>query len=178
MAAWLSTRVIAQKCREKGRGVELPDDWTIADREDLVAMAVGNGLELFRQALLDDRWKPERGASLKTYFLGGCILAFPNVLRQWRNEHQRYRRAVVRSAREVAARRPRIEPVDVIDAVNALRSLTCDESQRSQAIRSLCFDNYTPAEIAEVLGMTPGAVNAALSRWRRRGPDDGERRRR
>jgi DNA-directed RNA polymerase specialized sigma24 family protein len=53
--------------------------------------------------------------------------------------------------------------------VDALRSLIRDESQRSQAIRSLCFDGYTPAEIAEVVGMTPGAVNAALSRMRRRG---------
>lgn len=178
MSAWLSTGLIAQKCWEKGRTVKLPDDWTVEDREDLVAVAVASGLEVFRQALVDDRWKPERGASLRTYFLGGCVLAFPNALRRWQHDRERYRKAAVASAWEAAGWRGNIEPVDVIDAIEALRSLIRDETQRSQAIHELCFDNYTPADIADILGMTPGAVNAALSRMRRRKSKnrEGERR--
>lgn len=172
MSAWLRTGTITPKCQTMGRPIRLPDNWTVEDREDLVAVAVASGLEIFRQALLDDRWKPERGASLRTYFLGGCILSFPNALRRWRNDRERYHRATVTSAREALARRENVEPVEVIDAIDALRSLTRDEAKRSQAIRQLCFDNYTPAEIAEVLGMTPGAVNAALFRLRRRDPDE------
>lgn len=178
MSAWLSTGLIAQKCREKGRPIALPNDWTVEDREDLVTVAVAEGLALFRQALVDDRWKPERGASLRTYFLGGCILVFPNALRRWLADRERYRKAAVTVARETAAWRGTIETVDVIDAIDALRSLVEDESQRDQAIRRLCFDNYTTAEIANVLGMTPGAVQSALHRMRRRKPHGGEGRRR
>jgi DNA-directed RNA polymerase specialized sigma24 family protein len=178
MSAWLSTGLITKKCWEKGRTVALPSDWTVEDREDLIAVAVADGLELFRQALVSDRWKPEQGASLRTYFLGGCVLAFPNALRRWRNDRDRYRMAAVTSVLQAEAWRGTIEPVDVVDAIDALRSLIRGESQRDQAIRQLCFDNYTPAEIADVLGMTPGAVNAALFRMRRRSQDDGEGRRR
>ena len=70
----------------------------------------------------------EKGASLRTYFLGGCVLAFPNVLRQWRNDRRRYQQAAT------------------------------------------AFDGYALAEIAEILAMTPGAVNTALYRMRRHGP--------
>jgi DNA-directed RNA polymerase specialized sigma24 family protein len=177
MTAWLATRVIAGKCQEKGRPVELPDDWTLDDQQDLVATAVAHGLDSFRQALLADRWKPEKGASLRTYFLGGCVLAFPNALRQWENDRRRYRDAAGAWAREPAACVPAAEPAGMVDALNALASLISDESERDQAIRRLCFDGYTPAEIAEILGMTPGAVNTALYRMRRRPPGGDEGRR-
>jgi DNA-directed RNA polymerase specialized sigma24 family protein len=175
MTAWLATRLIAGKCLEKGRPVDLPDDWSVDDQQDLVATAVAHGLDSLRKALLADRWKPEKGASLRTYFLGGCVLAFPNALRQWENDRRRYRDAATALAREPAARVLVAEPADTVDALNALASLTRDESDRDQAIRRLCFDEYTPAEIAEILGMTPGAVNTALYRMRRRplGGDEG-----
>ena len=174
MSAWLKNRVIATKCHEKGRGVELPYDWTVEDREDLVQTAVDRGLEVFRRALMNERWTPQRGASLKTYFLGGCILAFPNALREWSNQRRRYHNAVAASAREPMHWPPDADPYDVIDAVDALRSLTRDEKERARAIRSLLFNGYTPTDIAAMLGMTPGAVNAALFRIRQRGRADRE----
>lgn len=127
MSAWLKSRVIAGKCREKGRPVELPDDWGAEDREDLVATAVAHGLETFRQSMLADQWKPQKGASLRTYFLGGCVLAFPNALRRWRNERRRYHRAAAAWAQETAVRRPVIEPADMVDALEALESLTSEQ---------------------------------------------------
>jgi DNA-directed RNA polymerase specialized sigma24 family protein len=176
MSAWLNTGIIANKCWEKGRPVELPHDWTIQDREDLVSDAVAEGLEMFRQAVLTDRWKPEKGASLRTYFLGSCVLAFPNVLRRWNSDRRRYSRAGVRWAREPTEHGFGVEPVELLVAVHALKSLIGDENQRDQAIRFLCFHGYTPMEIAEILGMKPGAVNTALYRMRRRGlSEDGGR---
>jgi DNA-directed RNA polymerase specialized sigma24 family protein len=175
MSAWLSSRLIAGKCREKGRPVDLPDNWSAADREDLVATAVAHGLETFRKALVADRWKPEKGASLRTYFLGGCVLAFPNALRQWAKDRRRYHEGTTAWAREQATRSSVVEPVDMVDALDALKSLIRDESDRDQAILFLCFHNYLPKEIAEILGMSHGAVNTALYRMRRRqlGGDEG-----
>ena len=175
MSAWVSTGVIASKCWEKGRPVDLPHDWTTEDREDLVVEVIAHGVETFRQALLADRWKPEKGASLRTYYLGGCVLAFPNVLRQWRNDRRRYYQAATAWARESPTHQQVVEPTDLVDAVDALESLTRDKSERERAIRCLVFDGYTPAEIAEILAMTPGAVNTALYRMRRHGPGSAGR---
>ncbi|GAB3285151.1 sigma factor-like helix-turn-helix DNA-binding protein [Parasphingorhabdus pacifica] len=171
MTAWLNTGLIAQKCHEKGRHVTLPDDWTYQDREDLVATTVAHGLALFQRALQADLWKPEKGASLRTYFVGGCVLAFPNVLRQWRNERQRYRDGAAAYAQESAVHPPRVDPFDIVDTLDALKDLTRDENGRNQAILNLCYDGYSPAEIANVLRMTPGAVNTTLHRLRRRRRD-------
>lgn len=183
MSAWLSTGVISQKCWEMGRGVNLPHDWTAEDREDLATMAIADGMEILRQALLANKWNPEKGASLRTYFLGGCVLAFSNVLRQWKSDRQRYRRAATACGLETAARPPAVSPIDVVDALDALRSLTRDESKRDRAMRYLQFDGYTPMEIAQILELTPSAVTTRLSRMKRRsrtitegGDDDGERR--
>jgi DNA-directed RNA polymerase specialized sigma24 family protein len=172
MSAWLSTGVIARKTQEKGHHISLPDDWTVDDREDLVAATVADGLQLFRQALVDNRWNPENHASLRTYFLSGCIRAFPNVLRRWGNDRQRYRQAVIASAREATVQWQAVEPIDIVDAVDTLRSLTRDEDQRSREITHLYFDNYNPAEIARVLDIAPEKVRATLRRLRRHRLDD------
>ncbi|QFU91824.1 RNA polymerase sigma factor [Amycolatopsis sp. YIM 10] len=171
MSAWLASRVIAGKCREKGRPVTLPVEWTAEDREDLVATSVAHGIETFRRSLADDRWKAEKGASLRTYFIGGCVLAFPNALRSWQHDRERYLRAAQAWARE--PRCPTVESVDLATAVQALKTLTGDDSERARAIKHLRFLDYAPAEIAEVLGMSPGAVNTALYRMKRRGQGDG-----
>ncbi|MDA3624142.1 hypothetical protein OU415_01770 [Saccharopolyspora sp. WRP15-2] len=176
MEAWLVTGVIAGKCREKGRPVELPRDWTPEDREELVAAAVATGLETFRQALESGRWKPDQGASLRTYFVGSCVLAFPNVLRRWQSERTRYRKAKDFLKQEVAAREDYIKPVDVVDAVDALKRLSSGENERNRAIWGLYhLYEHTPAEIAHVMGMSPGAVSAVLRRMAQR-RRSGERR--
>jgi DNA-directed RNA polymerase specialized sigma24 family protein len=176
VSTWLSTRIISQKCKEKGRGVTLPHDWTAEDREDLVTMTVSDGMEMLRQALLAGKWNPEKRASLRTYFLGSCLLAFPNVLRQWRNDRERYRRAATAYGLDMAARPQAVNPVDVVDALDALRSLTRNESKRDQAMRYLRFLDFTPTEIAYILGLTPTAVTTQLSRLNRRKRHDNGRR--
>lgn len=173
ISAWLRSGAIAQKCWEKGRRIRLPDKWTIEDQEDLAERAVAEGLEMFRRALLTGRWKPDMGASLRTYFIGGCVLVFPNILRHWITEQQRRIRAEIAVAREAAVRQHCVEPVDVGAAVAALKSLVSAENEPYQKIFVLYNLDYTPGEIAEILGMTPGAVSAAVRRIRGRlGPDD------
>jgi DNA-directed RNA polymerase specialized sigma24 family protein len=176
LSAWIGSRLIMQKCREKGRAVELPGHLSAEDHEDLVAASVAYGLEKFRRSLADGRWRPERGASLRTYFLGSCVLAFPNVFRTWHNDRRRYVDGATAWASEPAASRPGTEPVDLVDAVAALESLTRDESERDRALRRLRFLDYTRTEIADILGMSPGAVGTALHRIQRRDFDLGEER--
>ena len=51
-------------------------------------------LVFFRdQVLLGKRWNVNAGATVTTYFVGACLLAFPNVFRRWQGEQRRLSRA-------------------------------------------------------------------------------------
>ncbi len=165
LSAWLRTGDIAVKCGRQGRAVVLPDRWTEEDRQDLVAATVYRGLLLFRAGILADRWQPEAGASLRTYFVGACVLAFPTELRGWRSGERRYRAAVTAVA--AADGSMLADAVALVEARDALRVAIRDDPPRLRAIRQMSFDGHTPAEIAECLGITRGAVNTALHRLRR-----------
>jgi RNA polymerase sigma-70 factor, ECF subfamily len=150
LLAWLRSGLIAQKYTEKG----LPADWSMADQDDVASVAVGDGLAVFGRAVEADRWHPSFGASLKTYFLGGCVLAIPNALRLWRHCRDRYHGSVAELAKLAGSEREAVSPVDVLASVEAVEDLVRDENERNQAIRKLNALDYDPAEIAEILRMT------------------------
>lgn len=81
LSSWLRTGLIVKECRRHGRPVgALPTGWTAEDRWEIVLETVAKALEGFRVSLLEGRWSPEAGASLRTYFASSCVRAFPNVL--------------------------------------------------------------------------------------------------
>jgi hypothetical protein len=168
LLAWLRSGLIARKCTEKGRPVRLPAEWSTEDQEDVASVAVGDGLAMFGRAVEADRWHPSFGASLRTYFLGGCVLAFPNALRLWQRCRDRYHGSVAELAKLAGSEREAVSPVDVIASVEAVQDLVSDENEWNQAIMKLIALDFDPAEIAEVLRMTPAAVHARMSRLRRK----------
>lgn len=168
LLAWLRSGLIAQKCTEKGRPVRLPADWSTEDQEDVASVAVGDGLAMFGSAVEEDRWHPNFGASLKTYFLGGCVLAIPNALRLWRRCRDRYHGSVTELAKLAGSEREAVSPVDVIASTEAVEDLVRDENERNQAIMKLVALDFDPAEIAEVLRLTPAAVHVRMPRLRRK----------
>lgn len=174
MSAWLSSGLIAHKCAEKGRPVALPSDITPEDREDLVASALPQGVDLFRRSIRADLWKPELGASLRTYFLGSCLLVFSGIVRRWVRDRERYRNASSTWALESLVNRQPFDPFDLVDVVEALADLVRDESVRNQSVAKLLFLDFSPAEIANVLGISPGAVHSAIHRMRKRLKAEGE----
>lgn len=168
LLAWLTSGLIAQRCTEKGRPIQLPAYWSREDREDVTSLAVGDGLAMFRRAVTEDLWHPSLGASLKNYFLGGCVLAFPNALRWWERQRRHHHDAVTALAKLAEERRQEISPVTVVDSTAAVDSLVRDENARNQTLMRLVADGYEPAEIAEILQLTPGAVHARMTRLRRK----------
>jgi RNA polymerase sigma-70 factor (ECF subfamily) len=145
LLGWLRSGLIAQKFRQKGRPVGLPADWSTEDQEDVASVAVGDGLAMFGRAVEADQWHPSFGASLKTYFLGGCVLAFPNALRLWRRcrEHG----SVAELAKLAGAHREGVAPVEVIASVEAVEDLVRDEGERNQAIMKLVALDRGPGEM-------------------------------
>jgi hypothetical protein len=60
----------------------------VDDRLELAGETIARGLRLFeRYALHGQSWSPERGASLKTFFVGACVRSFSAAFKRWAAEH-------------------------------------------------------------------------------------------
>ena len=91
LMAWMRTGQIAMQCATKGRPLEggLPERWSREDRLEIAVETTARALKHFTgEVLKPRRWNPARGASLKTYFVGSCVLQFPNVYNVWRTEQR------------------------------------------------------------------------------------------
>jgi hypothetical protein len=85
--AWLRQGAIIGKCRERGAGLPEPPLGALSRPDvagELAAETVAKALNTFRNTvLIPGRWNPARGASLKTFFIGQCLIRFPNIYRAW-----------------------------------------------------------------------------------------------
>jgi DNA-directed RNA polymerase specialized sigma24 family protein len=72
---------------------EVPHEWLAPEVvEDLATDTVMNALGAFRRIALEGgSWDPNKGASMKTYFIGQCKRQFPNVYRDWSRAEGRRR---------------------------------------------------------------------------------------
>lgn len=92
---WMGSGRIAVKCRAVGRPISLEAQgsyrWTEEDRMEIAIETVAKALDVFkRQALIGGGWNYRRGAGLRTYLVGACILQFPNVYDRWLREHRNW----------------------------------------------------------------------------------------
>jgi hypothetical protein len=88
--SWLRRGTIWRHCAERGRPLYPTDaereilEGQFDERLELALETVAEGLKFFRErVLLAGRWSFDGGAALTTYFIGACLLAFPNVFRRW-----------------------------------------------------------------------------------------------
>lgn len=104
MRGWMRRRLILARCRERGFGglpeppLDAFDDPDVLD--ELANETVAKALHHFREdVLLAGKWDHHRGASLRTYFIGQCLIRFANIYRQcWpRTPGARRRRPVLGS---------------------------------------------------------------------------------
>ncbi|MEV0678235.1 hypothetical protein AB0I60_17140 [Actinosynnema sp. NPDC050436] len=171
--AWLRSEAIFGMCAERGYALrEPPTAW---EYDDLVSMATDTVVKAIsdfrRKALLDGGWRPDGGASLKSYFVTGCVLAFPNVYRKWRRQFDQRgeefaRSVLVDDLTEVTSRSP--DPGDVaIARLEIRRGLAGIGDERTRRAVILREAGYTVGEIAETLGTSHGTIKGALERLRR-----------
>ncbi|GAA4730060.1 AsnC family protein [Phytohabitans rumicis] len=85
---WLRTGEVYKHAAAKRRVVEPPRrELTVDERRGLTNLIIGYGLAYFRkQALVGGRWRPDGGASLKTFFVGACLLQFKAAFEYWRGD--------------------------------------------------------------------------------------------
>ena len=150
---------------------EPPAEITQEDAGDLAAETVADALGRFRDRVLAvGRWDPRRGASLATYWIGYCILRFPDVYRRWLTAQSRWHRAL-QNADGDRAHRSELVPADPAQQVvldeevsEALASVSVEATRH---ILQLKATGYSHEEIAELVGCSVKSIESRLARhWR------------
>jgi len=148
------------------------------DRQELAMETVATALPRFREdALLNGRWSIQGGASVNTFFIGSCILAFANVFRAWLTNEFGPRRHLRQCDMELQER-PNMwgdsdmdaDPADTAVRNSVLRSALdlAPNSRVRQIVGELAFTAREYSELAEKVGMSEDAVKQAVFRFRQK----------
>jgi DNA-directed RNA polymerase specialized sigma24 family protein len=135
--------------------------------DDIAVETVRRALPRFRQkALVEGGWRPTGGAALTTYFVGTCIVVFPDVYRPWMREQMRHQLVDLTDQDPSGVDGAiNIDPLEILVRRENLRDLL-PEDARTREIVLLFTDGYSHAEIAEITGITVRAVEGVLYRFR------------
>jgi hypothetical protein len=179
---WIRRRLILARCRERGFGglpeppVGAFDDPELVEglTDETVAMA----LRHFREdVLIPGRWDYRKGASLRTFFIGQCLIRFANVYRSWWRQDGRRRAAeACVDPGDLCLLDQRTEPdieVLVLDQIAGDQLLRQVRDIRVRRALVMAAAGIPQREIAERLRCTTKAVERMLAnertRMRRRG---------
>jgi RNA polymerase sigma-70 factor (ECF subfamily) len=171
VTAWLMSGEMFQLCATHHRAVgPRPITWTEHDVAGLTNETVTFALIEFRsRGLAGTGWEySEDAASLKTYFVTGCVLAFPNVYRKWIRAEQNWHR--LHDLRETFDD----IPTESVGTPDVATSVLCRQeaaagyaslSEKERLIVHYELAGYSNTEIAELLEMaSPRAVEGARYR--------------
>ena len=111
--------------------------------------------------LVPGKWDPARGAPLTTFFVGQCLLRFPNIYRKWL---QQVPRIGADPFDVVAHGRPSGQDVedDVIRSHAAEAALRAVRSEDARIALVLVGFGHTYPQIAQRLGKTEKAVERTI----------------
>jgi RNA polymerase sigma factor (sigma-70 family) len=120
--------------------------------------------------LVGGRWDYRRGASLRTYFIGQCLIQFANVYNSWRrHDADRVQAMPVEEPREFFQRHdPGPEELVVQQEYTSTTTLLHGVKPRDRQIFTMISQGMTHVEIAERLGITPKTVERVVANHRGR----------
>ncbi|MDV3136381.1 hypothetical protein [Mycobacterium sp. 29Ha] len=189
---WLRTGYIFAKTAQAGRPVfptahelsELKVDRDL--REGLADVVVAVAMIRFQQQAREGTgWTYGGGASLSTYFVGGCVLAFNNEFQRWRRHERRWSMHRSTPPNDLTDYRDswtaaEIERVAALFADPARSAADRDYVSRvlgelknvDQEILKLTAHGYAQDEIGEILDLSERAIEGRLYRMRHRGIRD------
>ena len=190
--SWLRRGVIYEFCARRGRPatptehdrVFLSDprsDSEAADeRRELALETNARAVGAFReQVLLTGSWSFEGGASLKTYYVGACLLQFPNVLSTWSTErqHRSFTTTIASDLDDFLECTSQWDALDrtldhdpamaVVGQLAVAAELEAMPQRTREAAGRLLLLGASYAEIAADLGITERAVEALFYRYRK-----------
>lgn len=168
IGSWVRSGLIFAKCRERGLGGLPPAQWELQadDVEELASETVGLAVVKFREkVLLTKKWDPRKGASLRTFFIGQCLIRFPNVYRSWLNQ-EAGRNAKCELTEDS---HPSVRPHErALDGMLAQDELSKVEDRRVRVALVCTAAGWPQWEIAQELGVTEKTVERMLAHHRQR----------
>lgn len=178
IASWIGRKMIFERCKSKGFGGLPVMDRPFTDDEsaELSNETVAKALAHFRtDVLMSQKWDHRRGATLRTYFIGQCLIRFPNIYRRWLAGENRNRYLITEDDGLIdslagSSKGPELQALAGVMASQALSTVKDPRVHDAMHLRAV---GWTHAEIAELLGVTEKAVERMLAneraRLRRRG---------
>jgi DNA-directed RNA polymerase specialized sigma24 family protein len=180
LTAWLLSGEIFARCRAKGMGLPGPARLpTHEDCGDITADTLVLGLRDFRRrALVEGGWRPEGGARLDSSFVNGLLEPFANAYRGWNVQAQREVDELMRrdpeateaDMEEIAADPSTSDPQEIVMRRSAVEEALASLADNTARVLVLDQMGYGPSEIAELMDMTPPAVEEILRRHRSHTP--------
>lgn len=169
---WLVTGVVRERLEIRGvRGsLKVPEKLRL-DRDaatGLAADVVFTSIKTFRErVLVPNIWRADKGASLKTFFIGQCLFQFPDVYVRW--EQQERPESLLHLDQMPDRPAPdRVEDTGLAAAqVDELMGKIEDPETRTMFELQANLD-YTLSEIADSLNLSEAQVRTRMSRARRR----------
>lgn len=171
---WILTKELLAKCREKLDFVPNNEDVRLdlltPDEAEEIArdIVVQSVLEFREDALVGGKWSPTGGASLKTFFVGRCLMEACKVLKQRARELKRAARYIQEveedALLEVPSRDMPLETQFELD--EELRRVAGVLSNKELEVAHLRAEGFSAKEIADRLGTLPRSVYKALERVR------------
>ncbi|MFG2306693.1 hypothetical protein [Actinacidiphila glaucinigra] len=173
LRAWMREGTIVERCAERNirfsvRYTEVEAMQRRGDlRDGLAVDTLAPAVEYFtRTVLTEGRWDQHR-ATMRTYFIGACLVSFRDAFKAWSKGHRRrlaeYSTAVLhvdQPFREAGAE-------EVFLRRDTLRRILSGANLETTAICSLILERgANQKEIGDALGMTSRAVEGQMRRLR------------
>lgn len=178
--SWLRRGVIWKECADRGRPLNPTDteretiEGDFDERIELAFETVAEALRFFVDRVLrPGRWSSEGGAAITTYFIGSCLLVYPNVFRRWRRSQRNWQKGVAVGIQDCPEGRtledlPSTDPAAVVTAREAAMAELRRMPDGTRDAVALVMDGMSFAEAGEVLGISERAVEGRLYRYRQK----------
>ncbi len=162
--SWVRKGTIYEKCAQRKRFIKRPPEGALdaAEGRSLVNGTVAAALQHFREdVLIPGVWDPAKGASITTFFVGQCLMRFPDIYRPWLNQVRKVERGTDIAKVQLSQRVSPVED-DVIVSMTNRSALTVVRNRDARVAFVMIAMDYTQVQIAEYLGTTPKAVERML----------------
>lgn len=184
IGGWVRRGVLLNECRKK-RIQGLPADGTLftedldaGQRDELVADIVAEAvIDFTEKSMRGRRWTPAGRASMKTYFIGGCLFSSVRPLQllaqkidedRSRAEHeQNVAKHYLNSDEPVDLSLGSADLADEVVLKLHAEQLAQQLPPNDQLIIGMKSEGYTYKDIARRIGSTPKGVESRMKRIRR-----------
>jgi hypothetical protein len=173
LISWMRQGVIWRRLADKGRGgLPTPPHWEWNDDtwNELAGTTLVVALQKFRDnVLVPGRWNPDRGASLKTFFIGQCLFCFPNPYRSWHTAVTARQCEAPDDLSGWSQHTPSTRgPEEDLIIREAISDGLAGLDERTGEILVLLDQGYDQTEVADRIGTTRKAVEMIVRRHRSR----------